>query len=286
MSLVIKTQVSDSSIWNAIQPHKTDIIISTSPKTGTTLTQQIVNLIINGNSNFKYLYDLSPWVEENPEIFFGSLENKVNHIDKLPDPRFFKSHLPFDALPYYPEWKYISLLRDGRDIAQSLYNHLRSQDPKYYKDFGSEMAGSFSEFWEKWLKNEEFPGWIFCTLVYKSWWNARHLPNVLLVHYSNLINHKENEIQRIANFLNIEIDSAKMNAILHESSFEYMSNNWEKFQPPGFLPGKFFGNGKNGRWKDLLTPKQIEEYETMVCEQLGAELANWLQSAGLLTQFN
>jgi len=71
MSLVIKTHVSDSTIWNAIQPHKTDIIIATPPKNGTTLTQQIVNLIINGNSNFKYLHDLSPWVEENPEIFFA-----------------------------------------------------------------------------------------------------------------------------------------------------------------------------------------------------------------------
>lgn len=286
MSLVIKTELFDSTIWNAIKPRKTDIIIATCAKSGTTLTQQIVNLIINGHSDFKYLYDLSPWVEEKPEIFFGSLEDKLNHIENLPAPRFFKSHLPFDALPYYPEWKYISIVRDGRDIGLSLYNHFKAQDPKYYKDFGNQFAGSFSEFWEKWVKNEEFPGWIFGTFVKNNWWKARHLPNVLLVHYSNLINDKPNEIPRIANFLNIEIDSAKMKTILHESSFEYMSTNWEKFQPPGFLPGAFFGKGKNGRWQDLLTQEQIEEYETMICEQLGSELANWLKSGGSLTSSN
>ena len=116
--IIIKDELQDSTIWDLIKPRNTDIVICSCYKSGTTLTQQIVNLMVNGDDNFESLHDLSPWVEE---IFITPPENKKSWIESLPSPRILKSHLLFEALPYYPEWKYIYLVRDGRDVGLSLY---------------------------------------------------------------------------------------------------------------------------------------------------------------------
>ena len=61
--IIIKDELQDSTIWDLIKRRNTDIVICSCYKSGTTLTQQIVNLIVNGDDNFESLHDLSPWVE-------------------------------------------------------------------------------------------------------------------------------------------------------------------------------------------------------------------------------
>ena len=61
--IVIKDKQRDSTIWDLIKPRNTDIVICSCYKSATTLTQQIVNLIVNGDDNFESLYDISTWVE-------------------------------------------------------------------------------------------------------------------------------------------------------------------------------------------------------------------------------
>lgn len=280
MNLVVKDVDRDSTIWQAITPRTSDIIIGSYSKAGTTLTQQIVNLLFNGNSDFgkyKSLPQMSPWVEEIAERFFGSLEAKLKHIEELPNPRFFKTHLPFDALPYYPDWKYIYLVRDARDVALSLYNQTQSIDPTFYTD---KIEASFAEFWEDWLQTGQ-PLWPFWDHI-TSWWQVRHLPNVLLIHYSDLIKDKVKQVEIIANFLNVPLDNQKISLVMEQSSLEYMKENADKFQPPGFLPKGFFKKGKNGLWKDLLTDETIAKYETTICEKLGDECSNWVKNGGAL----
>jgi aryl sulfotransferase len=281
MTLVIKDYYSDSTHWNGVQPRGTDIVIASCYKAGTTLTQQIVNLLINGNSdfyNFNSLHKISPRIELVSDPQFDSLEAKLNHVNNLPAPRFFKSHLPFEALPYYPEWKYIYLVRDGRDVALSLYNMAGGYDTRFWE---IQVKGSFIEFWDEWLETGAHL-WSFWENM-NSWWKVRHLPNVLFVHYSNLTNEKLKEIERIAKFLNQEIDTERTEIVLQQSSLAYMKENWEKFPPPGFRPQGFFAQGKNGLWQELLTPERVEKYEKMSCEKLGIEYANWIKNGGDLS---
>lgn len=279
MRLVVKNKFCDSSLWDYVEPRETDIVINTCYKAGTTLTQQIVNLLIYGNSNFKnfkYLHDLSPWVELWPDPDYPSLEQKMAHINNLPEPRFLKTHVPFEAMPYHPEWKYIYLVRDGRDVALSLYNFRAGYDPEFWEVAELE---TFLEFWDKWLENGFlWPFWEHTT----SWWNVRHLPNMLFIHYGDLIEDKLKQVERIANFLGIEFDDAKKEIVMEQSSLEYMKEYWEKFQPVGFLPQKFFGKGKNGCWQELLPAEKVTEYEKLVVEKLGLECANWVANGGII----
>ncbi len=105
---------------------------------------------------------------------------------------------------------------------------------------------------------------------------------MLLVHYANLTKNKPQEILRIANFLNLKIDSDKMKVILHQSSLEYMKKNWRKFQPLNFKPKTFLGKGETGGWKKVLTPERVIKYENLAVEKLGNEFASWMQNGGEL----
>jgi len=279
--IVVKNQFLDSTNWELVKARKTDIVIASCYKSGTTLTQQIVNLLINDHDNFESIHELSLFVDSAIRPPHPAL------IESLPDPRFFKSHLYFEALPYYPNWKYIYLVRDGRDVGLSLHNHLQqnkawlletSEKLRVQMDFGSD---NFSEFWDRWVETGE-PRWPFWEHI-NSWWQVRHLPNILLVHYANLINDKPREIQRVADFLNLKLEPSQLEMILECSTLEYMKEKWKKFEPPRrFLPKRFLNKGTNGRWQDLLTTQQLRHYESVISQKLEPECANWVKNGGSL----
>jgi aryl sulfotransferase len=278
--LVVKNYFIDSNNWNLFKHRKTDIVIASCYKSGTTLTQQIVNLLINGHDNFESIQELSPLVDS------ATIPLNIEQIENLPDPRFFKSHLPFDALPYYPDWKYIYLGRDGRDVGLSLHNHLQHRKALILESTNlppkmDDGSDNFSEFWDRWVETGE-PRWPFWEHI-NSWWQVRHLPNILLVHYANLINDKPGEIQRIANFLNLKLEPSQLDLVLSRSDLKYMKENWQKFQALRKFPFKdFLNKGTNGRWQDLLTTQQLRHYERVISQKLEPECANWVKNGGSL----
>ena len=280
--IVIKDKKLDSTIWDLIKPRNTDIVICSCYKSGTTLTQQIVNLIVNSDDNFESLYDISTWVER---IFITTPEEKMYWVESLPGPRILKSHLLFEALPYYPEWKYIYLVRDARDVGVSLEHHYKSFLPKY---FNENLPGDLADFWDDWVETKEDKvDYRSYWKHIKSWWQVRNLPNVLLVHYHNLIYDKSQEVDRISEFLNLDINPSKKEMILEKSSLEYMKLNWQKFQPLGvFKPNTFINQGVNGRWQNLLTTEQLKRSEIIISEELEPECAKWVKNSGFLPEVN
>ncbi|MGB3511965.1 MAG: sulfotransferase domain-containing protein [Microcoleaceae cyanobacterium] len=137
----------------------------------------------------------------------------------------------------------------------SLYNHYRNRIWET-KTPEVQVPDHFSDFWDRWIETGE-PGWSFWEHI-NSWWQVINLPNILFVHYSNLINEKNKEVGRIASFLEIELDENLRHKILHRSSLEYMKNNWQKFEPIGrFNPQTFINQGNNGRWQNLLSNVQL-----------------------------
>lgn len=107
-------------------PREGDIVIDTSYKSGTTWTQTICAMLLNkGNvpgwddEDFPGVMELSPWVDMRippPAVTLQVLSGQTER-------RFLKSHLPLDGLPYFPQVKYVLLVRDLRDVAYSWYNH-------------------------------------------------------------------------------------------------------------------------------------------------------------------
>ena len=92
-------------------------------------------------------------------------------------------------------------------------------------------------------------------------------------------------MRRISKFLDIDIDNEFTNwdDIVQHCTFDWMKENGQKTVP---LRGAlwngghktFINKGTNGRWKDILTSEEIEEYEKLAIEKLGKECAQWLMT--------
>ena len=276
----------DSTVWNDFIFRDDDIIIGTYAKAGTTWMQQIIaQLIFDGDPDIE-IGDMSPWID----MRIPPKDEKLSFVEAQTHRRFLKTHLPVDALRFSPKAKYIYIARDGRDVVWSMYNHHVNANQTFYDAFNDSPGrvgppielppDDVRQYWHDWFNRDGYPFWPFWENV-RTWWEIRDLPNVLLVHFSDLKRDMPAEIRRIAEFLEIQIKEESWDAILEHCSFEWMKKNASKTVPLGGAfwdggPKVFINKGVNGRWVDTLTPEESAEYEARAEAELGSECARWL----------
>ncbi len=201
----------DSTIWNDFNFRDDDIVIATYAKSGTTWVQQILAQLLLGANPELAVADLSPWLD----LRVPPKAVKLPAVEAQKHRRFLKTHLPVDALVFSPKAKYIYIGRDGRDVVWSLYNHHSNANQLWY-DALNETPGRVGPpierppndivtYWREWLDRDGFPFWSFWENV-STWWQIRHLPNVLMLHFADLKRDLPGQIRRIAGFLAIDIN--------------------------------------------------------------------------------
>ena len=286
----IQYHLLDSTVWNAFEFRSDDIIIASYSKSGTTWVQQIVAQLLWKGSEHLNVAQMSPWLD----CRFPSNEEKLAALAAQTHRRFIKTHLPVDALVFSPQAKYIYMGRDGRDILWSLHNHHRNMKPDVIQSIDATPGyvghslgyapESALQYFRDWLAKDGYPWWPFWEHIL-SWWRIRDLPNVMLLHFTDLKADMATEIRRIAAFLDIPIDESTWEAILEHCTFDYMKAHAAQSVPfSGDLweggAKTFMHKGANGRWRDVLTPEDIARYERTANERLGPECASWLARGG------
>jgi aryl sulfotransferase len=280
----------DSTIWNDFAFRDGDIIIGTYAKSGTTWVQQIVaQLLFNGQEGLD-VAAMSPWLDHRV-----SQAEKLTALEAQTHRRFLKTHLPVDALVFSPRARYMYIVRDGRDVVWSFYNHHTNANEEWYKRQNDtpgrvgppieKPPASIRQYFHDWLDRDGHPFWPFWEHI-RSWWDIRHLPNVLLLHFAVLKEDMPGQIRRIAAFLGIPIDETKWEAIVEHCRFDYMKKHATTVVPGGgaiFHGGAqtFIHQGTNGRWYDTLTAEEIRKYERLAREHLGEACAHWLATGEL-----
>ena len=281
----------DSTIWNDFAFRDDDIVIGTYAKSGTTWVQQIVSqLIFNGEDGLP-VAEMSPWLD----LRVPPKEVKLPAVAQQSHRRFLKTHLPVDALVFSPQAKYLYIGRDGRDVVWSLYNHHAKANALWYEALNDTPGrvgppiepppDSVAQYFHDWLERDGHPFWPFWENI-RSWWAIRALPNVMLIHFAALKADMPGEIRRIADFLDIPIDTATWDRILEHCSFAYMKANAAPSVPLGgaFWDGgaqTFMHKGTNGRWRDTLSADESAAYEKRALAELGPDCAAWLMTGDL-----
>jgi aryl sulfotransferase len=278
----------DSTVWNGFRFRDDDIIIATYAKSGTTWTQQIVSQLIFDGAEGLNVSEMSPWVD----LRVPAKPEKLRALESQAHRRFLKTHLPVDALVFSPKAKYIFIARDGRDVVWSMYNHHANANDTFYEVLNNTPGrvgppierppASVRQYFLDWLERDGHPFWPFWENI-KSWWDIRHLPNVLTVHFEELKRDLPGQISRIAAFLDIPLKPESFGRIVHHCSFDYMKANAALCAPLGGLVWEggadtFINKGTNGRWRDVLTQADNERYEAMAIQELGPECAHWLRT--------
>lgn len=292
----------DSTRWDEIAMRPGDIVISTAYKAGTTWTQTIVgHLVFQGHEFPEVLLSVSPWVEMRVvplDLVRATLEAQTHR-------RFMKTHLPLDGLPYREDVSYIMIGRDLRDVFMSLWNHYRNYTaaaitlvnelPGRVGDPLPPCPDDIHELWHHWITRGWFEwesdGWPWFSFLShaKTYWEYRHLPNLLFVHYNDLKADLEGEIRRIAGFLGITHSDEAFHAIAEAVHFDAVKKNPERIVgdlSPFFAGGaqSFVHKGTNGRWKDVLTEAELAQYRAAMERTLEPACARWLEHGGAVSR--
>jgi aryl sulfotransferase len=288
----------DSRRWDAVRLRPGDVVVSTSAKAGTTWVQRILSLLVFGAGDLPDLLPrISPWIDCR---YMEPLDEVIHRTEAQDHRRFLKSHLPLDALPYDPEVRYICVGRDTRDVFMSLWNHYRSYTNEMYETLaaGDPVGGPLPrcpdhprDLWPVWMTRGSFPwesdGWPFWSHHYHlaSFWEFRRLPNVLLVHYNDLLADLPGEMRRIAGFVGLAVPSGQWPVLVEAAGFEAMKRSAAGLlgAMDRFAGGAdtFIYKGSNDRWRDVLHPDDVALYER-VAGALDPPLRAWLQHGRLV----
>lgn len=289
----------DSTRWQVYQPRNDDIIITTSYKSGTTLTQQLLfNMLVrdtHDDDQFPQLDEVSPWIDS--RYYPVPKEKLASYIDDISHRRFLKSHLPLDGLPYYQQVKYLIVARDPRDVFMSLLNHYGAYTKQQYDRLDTGVDEPMPRYdddpkvlWRNWInrgwfswEEEGYPFWSNMHHT-RTYWDYRHLPNFLFVHYSELRSDLAGTIKRIGDFIGQALEPDDISSIARAVSFErikaqaiFESNASD--DEGSFRGGQatFINKGSNGRWRDLLDADDLALYFRKRDKLLSPACIQWLE---------
>ena len=284
----------DSTRWDYFQQRPGDVIVSTSYKTGTTWMQTIVAALLDPHGdNPQAALIHAPWLDSRT----FPLELVLNQLATQTSRRSIKSHLPLDGLPYYDDAKYIVVGRDPRDVFMSLLNHWGNHTPGFYQSinavpgrvgepfpvFEADIPQRFRDWisrgWFAW-ESDGYPYWSHLHHC-KTWWEFRHLPNILLVHYADLLADLEGQMRRVGAYLGTDVPESRWPHLVNACTFETMKRQAEQgaSQMNHVWKGgaqTFFFKGTNGRWRDVLTDADLALFTSAMQRTLPGDCAAWL----------
>ena len=171
-----------------------DIFITSYPKSGTTWLQAQVFTLINldrvrnhkENLELRHITDYAPFFEVDgtwQDCEKPTLKARYNESHDKLGRRIFNTHLLPSQLPL-TTGKIIYVVRNGRDVAWSFYNHLSNQ---IIGDGGDDF-GSFDNFLRLWLNGDlPYSKWIDHVATWKAYTDSEEgRGKVLLLHYESM----------------------------------------------------------------------------------------------------
>ena len=250
----------------AYRPRPTDVIITPFGKCGTTWLQQTFHCLrTRGDMDFQDVSLVVPWIETS-RMLGVDLE-----APQRAQPRGFKSHLPYEALPRGA--KYVVALRDPKDAMVSMYRFMEG----WFLEPGAVSLGEFAAARMSGRGGTDYWGHLV------SWWAQRDNPDVLMFSYERMVADPEGSVRRLAGFCGIPLDDELLALTLKHSSIDFMLAHKDRFDdllmrqvseeraglPPGSDSAKVRKGGVGGhkaemsaevaavldaRWAQVVTP--------------------------------
>lgn len=273
---------SDSRLWSEVELCPGDVVISTPPKSGTTWMQGIVASLVWPDGDLPGVpFDLSPWLD----MRFSDATRLNDLFDAQQHRHIIKTHSPADAIPLDDDCRYIAVFRDPRDVVMSWANHRTSMAPEVIEGLNALAAADgvapLDPVWNGDLDvligelDHEFD----LAGHLASWWPLRDDPNVLILHYEDLLADCGTVMRRIASFLDIEIGDDRWDAVVERCGLERMREHGRESETmaAAFRGGadSFFHQGTNDRWRGALTDDQLARLDALTAD-LPADARDWL----------
>jgi len=284
----------DSARWAAFAFRDGDIVISTRSKSGTTWMQMICALLIFQTPDLPApIADLSPWLDH----LTAPLDEVVAKLDAQRHRRFIKTHTPLDGVPTDPRVTYIVVARHPLDMAVSLYHQGDNIDWERMAELMGDPPPDtpraprrpLHDWMLDWVNSDDDPVESTDSLPgsmahLRDAWRRRDEPNLLLVHYQDMLDDLDGQMRMIAGRLGIEVPDGDWPALVEAATFGRMRARASDLVPnrSGVLkdPLAFFRRGESGAGRVTLTTEEFDRYLARAAELAPADLLAWLHREG------
>jgi aryl sulfotransferase len=295
-----RTFMFDSARWDGFPFRDGDIVVSTSPKCGTTWAQMLCGLLIFQDATFdRPLSEISPWLDQQ----LRPLDTVVALLDAQQHRRFIKTHTPLDGLPFDERVTYLCVGRDPRDVFLSMDHHWanmdmdvvrRARDSAVGSADAEELLGRSSLVDRPGDVHDRFRGWVDNPLPPEqvtsslraalhhvdSFWQQRDRDSVALFHYADLEADLIGEMERLARVLEIDLSAERVRELAGAAGFAAMKERSRDLVPNPAIwrdADAFFHQGGSGQWRAVLTDDDVACYEARVRALAPPDLAAWVQ---------
>ncbi|TKY47053.1 Cytosolic sulfotransferase 5 [Spatholobus suberectus] len=261
------------------EAHDTDILIVSTPKSGTTWLKAWTFALLHRNQ-YPNTQQNHPLLTNNPHFLVPFLELDLYlHSDPLPDltsfpsPRLFSTHLPYTSLPTsvtQSSCKIVYLCRDPKDAFVSLWHFTNKLRPQ------SKGPNSLHEAFHKFCRGVSLygPFWVH---VLGYWHKSLEEPDkIMFMRFEEMKMKPGFVLKQLANFMGCPFSKQEEGAgvvdkILKLCSFDNLSNlqvNRNGKLESGEQHKAFFRRGEIGDWKNYLTVEMIQQLNTITEEKL------------------
>jgi hypothetical protein len=244
---------AQDSCFADYEPTGHDVFACVGFKCGTTWLLQIaVQIAYLGQAEFDNIHSVVAW----PDVAAPFRRHTIpladdSSVRRAPTQlRIIKTHLQQQLVPYSSEARYLVMVRDPKDVIVSGYHFIRSL-----------LLGPLMPSVRHWVElslSGDLPSGSWARHV-ASYWRVRNEPNVLFLTYEDLSADPAGVIQQIARFMNVDLDTEQLEAVMRAATFEEMRRHRDRFDPGRVVPwGKthsMLRKGRRGEAGELLSPK-------------------------------
>lgn len=266
--LILKCEIEEIK---KMEMKEDDIWVCSFPRSGTTLTQELVYLVETldfDTAKSVQLDERFPIIDVLDERF--PYYKGVKFVEQMPSPRMVKTHLQYDFLPdelQNGKGRIIYVARNPKDVVMSYY-HLAL----WLDEVSREETKNWNTFVQAFTdgKGLHCP-WPRHVLKY---WEKRNDVKLLFLKYEDMIKDKHTAVRQIADFLGRTLTDDDVAKICEHCSVDNMRQNdkvnmsyWREIKHINDkAPGRFINQGKAGVWKDKLTVEEAGKIDVLIKE--------------------
>jgi hypothetical protein len=224
----------------------------------------------------RYMPELRP---ELRELILRGLVRQLEELGQRTDPSWIVikepngSHAADTVMSLFPESRLLFLVRDGRDVIDSLIDAMLTRDSWWQQSQGSdepmvvgERMGFIRHHAGLWLQRTESVQRAYAAT-----------PEELRfqVGYEGLLEDTESGFQRMLDWLGMPVGPDAVQAAVEKRSFSSIPNEQKG-------PGKRARSATPGQWRDRLRPDEVDVVETIMgskLRELGYEVGAHLASS-------
>ena len=268
--------------WQTWQPRQGDILVCTPPKCGTTWTQTMTAMLLNGSPDLpERVTIMSPWVDAD----FGAPEDVAADLAKQSGRRVVKTHTPADGFPVWDGVTVIAVYRHPLDVFFSLRKHALNMKDNPDHPMKRPISEALASFLSTSYDFEDFDRDSLATIArhYLETTQSDRLPKLELFHYADMIADQSCTVKRLADILGVGSDDRLIDQITTATGFETMRSEAHKYAPEG---GKgfwnddkaFFDSGGTDKWRGKISDADLALYNARMAELVPDEAQrNWLE---------